>query len=210
MSQQQFSPESQSNQQGATNEEAEIHQPQYPYSWSGKLKQGGVPRDELPFNYDPTVTPQDHGAQAPGNANSQSSAQSQPGVQYIPPMSDGDAYEQGYRPYRGYRPYNAYNATQGGQGVPPWARPQPQRRNPMRFGLLILILIVIGLSQTIFAHGGLLLGLAAFAFGSIILSVLFFILLPLIIVLVILGLFMRAFQPRRVRYRSWRRGRWRF
>ena len=58
MSQQEFEMGPQSNQQNSANEEDEIHQPQYPYSWSGKISPEGVPRDEPPSSYDSTVLQQ--------------------------------------------------------------------------------------------------------------------------------------------------------
>ena len=83
--------------------EDEIHQPQYPYSWSGKINKEGVPRDEPPSSYDATVMQQGYQAQTPNTSNVfQLSQQAQVNrqYQYIPPAGDGDAYEQGYRPYR--------------------------------------------------------------------------------------------------------------
>ncbi len=195
MSQQEFLPESQSNQQDASNRDAEVQYPQYPYSWSGKLNQAGSPRDEPPFNFDPTVKQQGDGAS--NNASPQGLSQPQLGSQYIPPGDNGDAYEQGYRPYNAYN----YNASQGGQGVPPWARPQRQRHGPVGFGFILLVLIIIGLLGA-FAHVGFI--------GTILGLVLFSILVPIIIVLAILGAIVRMFRPRRVRYRYWRRGPWWF
>ena len=104
MSQQEFEMGSQSNQQNSSNEEDEIHQPQYPYSWSGKINPEGVPRDEPPSSYDATVMQQGYQAQTPNTANFPGSQQAQVSsqYQYIPPAGDGDAYEQGYRPYNTY------------------------------------------------------------------------------------------------------------
>ncbi len=175
MSQQEFLPESQSNKQDASNGDAEIQYPQYPYSWSGKLNQAGNPRDEPPFNFDPTV--KQEGDSASTNASPRSLPQPQLGPQY--------------------------NAGQGGQGVPPWARPQRQRYGRGGFGFIILMLIIIGLLGA-FAK----VGFIAVIFSTIAGLVLFSILVPLIIVLVILGAIVRMFRPRRVRY--WRRGPWWF
>ena len=194
MSQQEFDPGSQSNQQDSLNEDNQIHQPQYPYSWSGQLNQEGGPRDEPLSDYDAAIMQQRYGAQTPGNAHPQSLPPPPPGTSYTPPS--GDAYGQGYRPY------NSYNAWQGNQGVPSWARPQRQRRGPVGFGFIILVLIIIGLFGGLF-HGGL-----AFIFSTIFGLVMFAILLPLIVVLIILASIMRMFRPRRVRY--WRRGPWWF
>jgi len=195
MSQQEFEPGTQSNQQDSLNEDDEIHYPQYPYSWSGKLNSEGVPRDEPPSSYNATVMQEGYKAQTSANANIPGSSQQQVNAQYVSPDGDGDAYEQGYRPY------NAYNAAQSGQGVPPWARSRRRPRNPARFGFIILILLIIAMLQGML-HGGLLLGFA----GGILLLTLSIILVPLVLLLVILGIIMRMFRPRRVRY--WRRRPW--
>jgi len=195
MSQQEFEPGTQSNQQDALNEDDEIHYPQYPYSWSGKLNSEGVPRDEPPSSYNATVMQEGYKAQTSANANIPGSSQQQVNAQYVSPDGDGDAYEQGYRPY------NAYNAAQSGQGVPPWARSRRRPRNPARFGFIILILLIIAMLQGML-HGGLLLGFA----GGILLLTLSIILVPLVLLLVILGIIMRMFRPRRVRY--WRHRPW--
>ncbi|HXZ05227.1 MAG TPA: hypothetical protein VEH81_10360 [Ktedonobacteraceae bacterium] len=63
MNQQEFEMGSQSNQQNSSIEEDEIHQPQYPYSWSDKINTKGVPRDEPPSSYDSTVMQQGYQAQ---------------------------------------------------------------------------------------------------------------------------------------------------
>jgi hypothetical protein len=206
MSQQEFEPVSQSNQQNALNEDDEIQHPQYPYSWSGNLNQEGVPRDEPPSSYDATVLQQGYQAQTPAHANVPGSSQSRMGgrYEYVAPQSDGDAYE------RGYRPYNAYNTAQGGQGqgVPPWARPQQHPRNPVRFAYIILVLIGVGFLMTIFGHMGAMIGFFGGVLGTIILLMLFVILVPLLILFVIFGVIFRMFRPRRVRY--WRRGPWWF
>ena len=198
MSQQESEMDSQSNQQNSSNEEDEIHQPQYPYSWSGKINPERVPRDEPPSSYDATVLQQGYQAQTPNTANVSGSQQAQVNSQseYIAPGGDGDAYEQGYRPY------NAYNSAQRAQGpgVPPWARPQPHPRNPLRFAFIILILLSVGILMAISGSLGPVLGLIAVIIGIIILA-------PLLILLVIFGVIFRMFRPRRARYR--RRGpRW--
>ncbi len=208
MSQQEFEPGSQSNQQNSLNENDEIYRPQYPYSWSGKLDQEGVPRDEPPSSYDATMLNQGYQAQTSRNAGLPGSSQPRVDSQYqnVPPGGDGDAYEQGYRPY------NTYNAAHSGQGVPPWARPQPHPRNPLRFGIIILIIMGISLFGGIFGHMGPVMGLVGGAFGALITLVLFAILVPLLILSVVLGVifrtFGRTFRPRRFRY--WRRGPWWF
>jgi hypothetical protein len=206
MSQQEFEMGAQSNQQNSSNEEDEIHQPQYPYSWSGKINREGVPRDEPPSSYDATVIQQAYQAQSPNATNVPGPQQAQVSSQhgYITPGSDGDAYEQGYRPY------TAYNRAQSGQrpGVPPWARPQTHPRNPVRFATIILVLLVAGLFMAIFGSMGPALGIIGGIFGAIILVILFIILVPLLILFVIFGVLFRMFRPRRARNRYWRRGPW--
>jgi hypothetical protein len=198
MGQQEFEMGSQSNQQNSSNEEDEIHQPQYPYSWSGKINPEGVPRDEPPSSYDATVMQQGYRVQTPNKTNAPGSQQAKVGSQhqYIPPAGDGDAYEQGYRPY------NAYNSNQSGQGpgVPPWARPQQHQRNPIRFAFIICVLLGVGVLMTILGSVG-----SLFAFF---LAMLFIILLPLLILLVIFGVIFRMVRPRRARYWYRRRGSW--
>ena len=191
MSQQESEMDSQSNQQNSSNEEDEIHQPQYPYSWSGKINPERVPRDEPPSSYDATVLQQGYQAQTPNTANVSGSQQAKVNSQseYIAPGGDGDAYEQGYRPY------NAYNRGQG-PGVPPWARPKAHPRNPLRFAFIILILLCVGILMAISGALGPVLGLIAVIIGIIILA-------PLLILLVIFGVIFRMFRPRRARY--WRR-----
>ena len=206
MSQQEFEMSSQSNQQNSANEEDEIHQPKYPYSWSGKINPEDVPRDEPPSSYDATVMQQGFQVQtpntihAPGPQQAQVSSQNQ----YIPPAGDGDAYEQGYRPY------NAYNRTQSGQGpgVPPWARPQQHSRDPVRFAFIILVLLGVGILMAIFGSVGSWLGVLGAIFGAIILLILFVILVPLLILFVLFGVIFRMFRPRRARYRYRRSGPW--
>ena len=201
MSQQEFEMESQSNQQNSSNEEDEIQQPQYPYSWSGNLHQEGVPRDEPPSSYDATALQQGYRAQTPNTANvSKQQAQKNQQYQYIPPAGDGDAYEQGYRPYR------ARNART--TGVPPWARPQEHARDPVRFALVILVLLAVSVLMVIFGSMGSVLGFIGGAIGAIILVLLFFIVVPLLILFVIFGIIFRMFRPRRARRWYRRRGPW--
>ena len=202
MSQQEFEMGSQSNQQNSPNEEDEIHQPQHPYSWSGKINPDRVPRDEPPSSYDATVMQQGYQAQTPNTANVSGSSQARVSSQneFIAPGGDGDAYEQGYRPY---------NRARSGQGpgVPPWARPQPHPRDPVRFAFIILILLGVAFLMAIFGSMGSMMGVIGGAIGAIILVTLFIILVPLLILFVIFGVIFRMFRPRRARYR--RRGpRW--
>ena len=200
MSQQEFEPGSQSNQQ-SLNEDDEIQQPQYPYSWSGKLNQEGVPRDEPPSSYDPTVMQQGYQAQTSRNANIPGSSLSSSGGRYssAAPEGDGDAYEQGYRPH------NAYSRGQW-QGVPPWARPQPHSRRPARFAIILLVLLSVGFLTAMLGSAGPMMGMMGDVFGTIMLVILFIIMVPIFILFVIFGVIFRMFRPRRVRY--WRRGPW--
>lgn len=202
MNQQEFEPGSQSNQQNSLNEDDEIQQPQHPYSWSGKINPEAVPRDEPPSSYDATVMQQGYRAQASSNANVSGSSQSPTGgrYEYVAPESDGDAYEQGYRPNY------AYNTRQSRQGVPPWARPQPHPRNPARFAFIILVLLGVGFLMAIFGASGSMMGFMGDVFGSIFLVILFILMVPLLILFVIFGVIFRMFRPRRFRY--WRRGPW--
>lgn len=201
MSQQEFEMGSQSSQQNSSNNEDEVHQPQYPYSWSGKINKEGVPRDEPPSSYDATVMQQGYQAQTPNTSNvPEQQVQVNRQYQYIPPAGDGDAYEQGYRPYR--------NRSRQGQGVPPWARPQQHRRDPIRFAFIILVLLGVGVLMTIFGSMGPVLGFIGGTIGAIILVFLFIIFVPLFILFVIFGVIFRMLRPRRVRRWSRRRGSW--
>jgi hypothetical protein len=201
MSQQEFEMGSQSSQQNSSNEEDEIHQPQYPYSWSGKINKEGVPRDEPPSSYDATVMQQGYQAQTTNSTNiAEQQGQANHQHQYIPPAGDGDAYEQGYRPYR--------NRSSQGPGVPPWARPQRYRRDPVRFAFIILVLLGVTILMAIFGSLGPVLGFVGGAIGAIILVFLFIIFVPLLILFVIFGVIFRMLRPRRGRYWYRRRGPW--
>jgi hypothetical protein len=201
MSQQEFEMGQQANQKNSSNEEDEIHQPQYPYSWSGKMNKEGVPRDEPPSNYDATVMQQGYRAQTPNTPNIPTN-QAQVSNQYqnIPPVGDGDAYEQGYRPYRS-------QSTQR-QGVPPWARPQVHPYNPVRFALIILVLLGVSVFMVLFGSMGTILGAIGGTIGAIILVFLFIIFVPLLILFVIFGVIFRLLRPRRSRRWYRRRGSW--
>ncbi len=201
MSQQEFEMGSQSSQQNSSNEEEEIHQPQYPYSWSGNINKEGVPRDEPPSSYDATVMQQGYQAQTPNTSNVPGQqAQLNRQYQSIPPAGDGDAYKQGYRPYR-------YRSGQG-QGVPPWARPQKHSGNPVRFAFIILVLLGVAMLMTIFGSMGPVLGVIGGTIGAIILVLLFIIFVPLLILFVIFGVIFRMLRPRRTRRWYRRRGSW--
>jgi hypothetical protein len=205
MSQQEFEMGSQSNQQNSSNEEEEIHQPQYPYSWSGKINKEGVPRDEPPSSYDATVIQQGYQAQTPNATNTPGQqAQVSSQNQYIPPAGDGDAYEQGYRPYTTYK----NNQSARGPGVPPWARPQQHPRDPVRFAFILLVLLGVGVLMAIFGSTGSVLGFIGGAIGAIILVLLFLIFVPLLILFVIFGVIFRMLRPRRARRWYRRRGSW--
>jgi hypothetical protein len=204
MSQQEFEMGSQSNQQNSSNEEDEIHQPQYPYSWSGKINPEGVPRDEPPSSYDATVLQQGYQAQTPNTTNAPGSQQAKVSSQnqYIPPAGDGDAYEQGYRPN------NTFNQNAQGPGVPPWARPQHHRRDPVRFAFIILVLLGVGVLMAIFGSMGSVLGFIGGTIGALILVLLFIIFVPLLILFVIFGVIFRILRPRRAQHWYRRRGPW--
>ena len=200
MSQQEFEMESQSNQKTSSNEEDEIHQPQYPYSWSGKINKEGVPRDEPPSSYDGTVMQQGYQTQTRNTANAAGlQTQGSNQYRYIPPAGDGDAYEQGYRPYRN-------QSAQG--GVPPWARPQEHPRDPVRFAFIILVLIGVSVLMVIFGSMGSVLGFIGGTIGAIILVLLFVFFVPLLILFVLFGLIFRMLRPRRARRWYRRRGSW--
>ncbi|GAC1522576.1 MAG: hypothetical protein NVS3B14_23310 [Ktedonobacteraceae bacterium] len=161
MSQQEFAPGPQSQQPG---NEDEIYQPHYPYSWSGNRDSEPAPRDEPPssYEYNPSAMEQGYQGQDIAAQQQQLSAanpyeyqqpaqqQLSPQYQYNPYGNDGDNYEQGYSPYN-----SSYNAAQNnqGQGVPPWAQPQPRQSNPFRFGWLIFLLIMISMGSGLFRFG---------------------------------------------------------
>ena len=204
MSQQEFAPGSQSNRQDSLNKEDEIQNPRYPYSWSGKLDQIAVPRDEPPSSYDARVAQQDYNAQSSSDGGLPGSSLPQEETQSAAPGEDRTAYEQGYRPY------TAYNTAQNMQSVPPWARPQQHPRNPSRLAFILCILLCIGLFQLLFVHGGIFVGFATGLLGTLFTVVFFALLVPLFIVLIIFGAVMRMLRTRRMHYRYWRRGPWWF
>jgi hypothetical protein len=163
MSQQELLPEPQDQQ---PENEDEIYAPQYPYSWSGKSSAEGVPRDEPPssYEYEAGYQAQDAYGSPPQpfdaaseytqpaqqmrqTQQTQQTQPAQPARQYQYNPYDGDAYEQGYNPYNNSAAQNNMN-----QGVPPWARPQPQARGGFRFGSILLLLIVISMLTTL-GHG---------------------------------------------------------
>ncbi len=137
MSQQEFYPE---QSQGQPPRDDEIYYPPQPYHWSTRPKE-----EEASTNYDESMMQQGYRAQdGASNAQQQGSAtntrsQQAQRQQFGP---DGDAFEYGYR---GYRSSN----MQQQQGVPSWARAQPQRRSWRWILLVILALVFIG---PIFQH----------------------------------------------------------
>lgn len=183
MSQQELLPEEPQGQYGASSEDEEIYQPPQPYTWSGKVGQEAMPRDEPPSSYDPTIM-QDY--QAGYRAQDEVPAASQqPPYQYNP-YTDGDAQEQGYRPYNTYTYNNASNQNYQNNGqVPPWARPQERRYGPWRFGSILMILIFISILQGAFSHGGF------FFFGHMFGMLLGAVLWPLFMIFIIFSIVMR-------------------
>ncbi len=133
MSQQEFVSRPQG--EDALNDE-EGYNPQHPYNWSPN-KTGG-PRDEPPSSYDEPMIQrgyraQDYRADSRGQEDTRGrrwGGQQQAQRGQIGP--DGDAFERGYRMSQG---------GNAGQGVPPWARPQPRQKGLVR----ALVLIVLGL-----------------------------------------------------------------
>lgn len=164
MSQQEFAPGPQSQQ---PENEDEIYQPQYPYSWSGKQDAKAAPRDEPPsaYEYSPDAMLQGYQAQDVVGQQPQASAnpyeyqipageQMPPQYQYDAYSSEANPYEQGYNPYdnAGVTPgpnFNPYLNTQNAQnqGVPSWARPQSNTPRGFRFGWIIVVLIIISMSS---------------------------------------------------------------
>jgi FtsZ-interacting cell division protein ZipA len=205
MSQQEFvsGQQDQQGQQPENEEEISV----YPYHWAGNSSDEAAPRDEPPSSYEyeagyqaqdafgspqPSLDPA--GEYTPTSEYTQPAQQQMqqvqtPQYQYNP--YDGDAYEQGYNPYN-----SSAQSNMNQQGLPPWTRPQPQARNPFRFGGILLLLILIS-SLTMFSHGYILYGaghLLGLVFGS-----LFF---PLFILMMIFGSFRRGGRGR------YRRGPW--
>ena len=215
MSQQEMVPESQSNQQQSSNED-EIYYPQHPYYWSTKPGDTSTPRDESPLSYDESLMDQSSGEQSYQEGYQAQDQPAQTRQQDTPlhtadPMqantsgqsllqqqqqlaSDGDAFEQGYRPYRGY------NRSQW-QGVPPWARAQPRQRGWAR--VVLFIIAGIFLIKPLLALFGFLfaaIGIAAFAFALVVVALVF--LLPIIALL--------AAIARGAGWSGRRQGRWRY
>lgn len=214
MSQQEMYPQSQ---------EGDSEIPAQPYYWSTApktSKTGDMPKNEHPSTFERSIPPYSYQAQEAQQREQEPEtryahtdklgqgrmAQSkQEGARRQRRFSpDGDAFEQGYRPFP---------TGQQWQQAPWWARPQRNNLGVFRWVILIglavlfakpLLFILVLLLKGI----GLLLGLAAFA-----------ILLPIMIVLVLAGVFSVMalialsalgvpIRPRTVwgRWRSYRRG----
>jgi hypothetical protein len=196
MSQQEFAPQPQSQQSQELQTEGqhslsdnEIYYPQHPYYWSKGEAKAGLPRDEPPSSYDEPAM--QHGYQAQGGyagetQHTERAPGSRPGLrqQFSP---DGDAYEQGYRVY------NRYNAW---RTVPPWARPQSQRKSAVRLALLIVLGLL--LIKPILILMGLLLAVIGLTIFAIVLPVIF----AVGIVSIILIALRVAFWQRRIPYRQ--------
>ena len=182
----------------------EVYYPRSPYSWSGRLDNEAVPRDEPPFGYGEPTQQQAAGAN-PFNSSGQQQEHS---------GEDMNAYQRGYGPYNSYNSSTTGNAGSGtsagqGQSVPPWARPQQHQRRPFRFGFIILILVVIAVIQMFMANGGVFVGAAGDIFGTILSLLLFVLIVPIVIVLVFWGFLVRMLRSgrrQRWRGRSWPNG----
>jgi hypothetical protein len=217
MSQQEFVPESQSQAHGPFNDD-EVYYPRAPYSWTGKLENEALPRDEPPSSYGELRVQQGYQAQADAGQNGPSRANQSAddaNSHYAqawqrPERSNGNG--NGYA--RGYGPYSSFNTGQGasggpGQSVPPWARPQQHRRGPLRFGSILLILVTIVLIQGLI-RGGSFISVSGDLFGAILGLLLFVLIVPVIILVVFSGLLMRMFRAGGLyrRRSQWRRRQW--
>lgn len=155
---------------------------------------GGAPAIDIPAQRSETsraASQQSQTTQSQSRFQSQSMGYSQ----------DGDSFENQYRP-------NAASANHQQWGVPPWARPQVQRRSPARlFWLILLGLIFIGP----LLH---LLGAVIIGIGALILALL----LPFLLIALV-GLPFAIFsmrrgrgpfrsRPGRGRYTNYWRGPW--
>jgi len=195
MSQQEFAPQSQSQQPQEPETEGqhllsdnEIYYPQHPYYWSKGKDKAGMPRDEPPSSYDESVMQRGYQAQdyAGGTQHTGGTAGSQSGWrQQLSP--DGDAYEQGYRVH------NRYNAW---RTVPPWAMPQPQKKNVVRLALLILLGLLLIKPILI------LMGLLIAVIGLTILAIVLPIIIAVGVVSIVLIALRVAFWQRRIHYRQ--------
>lgn len=206
MSQQEFVPRPQEQQSSSSQEDQEFYYPQHPYNWSGNLDAQAEPRDVPPSSYSEApgqeeYQERDYAAGLPPrgrivDALPSSQSQRQQGSArsnstYDP--NDGDAFEQGYRPFS--TPNSRYS-------VPPWARPQRHRRGPLRFGFMILALVLIGLTLSFLGMTGGIFGGLGDVLGAIIGVIFALIAGPIILLLIIFGIAWRAlFLPVRMRQR---------
>ncbi len=212
MSQQEFAPGPQSQQ---PENEDEIYQPQYPYSWSGKQDAKAAPRDEPPsaYEYSPDAMLEGYQAQDVADQQPQASANPYeyqiPAQEQMPPQYQYDAYSSEANPYeQGYNPYNNPQVTPGSnfnpyissqsnqnQGVPQWARPQSHQPRGFRFGWIILVLIFISMSS----------GAMRFIFWDFGQSF-GFIFLPIILLMIVASIFSRSWWGGNRRSGGGRRG----
>lgn len=168
MSQQEMYPPSQS-QEGAS----EV--PAQPYYWSTAAKThktSDMPKNEHPSTFEKSIPPYSYQAQETQQREQQPATHAAHAS--TPEQGQGAAQKQGYRPFR---------TGQQWQHVPWWARPQHNSRSTFRWLIFIgLALLFAKPLLFVLAHLltgiGLLLGLVAFA-----------ILLPIIIVLILAGVF---------------------
>ncbi len=220
MSQQEFDPQQQAQKQDVAQDE--VYYPRAPYSWSGKLEQEAAPRDEPPSVYGESRGRDQSGLYAAAQPGEQEQAYSgddthtyqrgygpyssynyqgstgaagqAPGTgptggwgQSVPPGGWGQSIppgDQGHRvPPGGW-----------GQSVPPWARPQQHRRSPLRFGFILLVLVIVALVQGLITHGGMLMGAGGDILGAAIGLILFVLIVPLIILVIFSGLLRRMFR----------------
>jgi hypothetical protein len=211
MSQQEFAPEPEYNEQDSGNSEDEIYYPQHPYYWSVKPENEGVPRDEPPSSYVESTLQQGYKAQdATENVKQDTYGASAGGQQSTDSGStrqqdapSGDAFGQRYGP-SGY--YNSYYGSYG-RGVPPYAQTpgynRMQRRSPFR--VLFLVVLFFLLFRPMLLVAGLLLA----TIGALVGGVLLFVLLMVCFVFG-LSMFRMALRPgyRRGGLYWYRRGRW--
>jgi hypothetical protein len=211
MSQQEFAPEPEFNEQASGNGEDEVYYPQHPYYWSVKPENEGVPRDEPPSSYVESTLQQGYKAQDAAEnvkqdtygANADGQQSSDRGSTRQQNAPNGDAFGQAYGPF------GSYNSNYGGysRGVPPYAQTtgysRMQRRSPFR--VLFLVLLFFLLLKPILIVAGLLLA----AIGALVGGVLLFVLLMAFFVFG-MSMFRMALRPgsRRGGRYWYRRGSW--
>ena len=216
MSQQEFAPESEFNEQDSGNGENEIYYPQHPYYWSVKPENEGMPRDEPFSSYIESTLQQGYKAQDAAenvkqdtyganasdqqSSNSGSTSNGRARQQNAP---NGDAFGQSYGP-SGF-----YNTNYGwyGRSMPPYAQTpgysRIQRRSPFRVLFLVLLFFLLLKPILIVA------GLFVAAIGALVGGVLLFVLLMALFVFG-MSIFRMALRPgyRRGGLYWYRRGRW--